>query len=411
MYSTKLLAVGAVAILILDPTPSIALDYTGAIRVFNSTPELLTIRIDGQIVGSVNPSAPGVFLRVIPGPRSANATNDAGEVRAQTVLQVIPQAWATWTISLPQGVVPSATASPPEETTPPPPGMPNQPSVHSQVAHTLEGGSHAVHLHSHMHPHGPSHHHHHDHAHPHLPGASHHHPYTFAAMQGGHLDVRNRHREDLAIQIGSRSLGILQGQNRRVYFNLDVGQHSLTASAPSSPDQPVFTQDVEIQAGGTSIVEIRPAVGWLRLVNFRAEAIEVELDEGRVERVEPSSTRDGIALTAGERDLVARVPGGGPTRQSQRVVILAGRTTSWFVRATTGSLRVLNRTGEALSLTIDARIVAVLQPAEERFLTNIAAGSHVLQALAGNGQVRFMMPLSIGVNETRTWVLQRFPMR
>jgi hypothetical protein len=222
----------------------------------------------------------------------------------------------------------------------------------------------------------------------------------------GSLQIYNRFLVPANIFIGERPRGtILPGQTA-VYYNLRVGTRVLRALTLEGME--LYQQTVNIVPGSRTYVNLTPQVGFIRVVNSRPEPLEILLDGAPVPfLLQPGRVARIPNVRPGTRSLIARV--GGVEVQRTMAPVYAGQTYTWYVRAPSGNIRVVNQTGEILVLNVDGNPQGTIGPGQERILPDLPAGLHKLFATDSRGTMRNPTDLLLGQGETRLWLLDTSP--
>jgi hypothetical protein len=366
------------AVALLIPGGASGQYFGGTLRVVNNSPEPLNVTVDGRLLGVAGPQRTSLFGNVGTGYKSITLATFQGQVRSVGRFFLPFGGTTTWTVG---GVVyaPAPPAHPP-------------------------GDYHPPHEHPHRHPHAVSTHHHHDHRHPHPTGLYHHHPYTTATVYGGTVQVFNRFPVPARIFIGSRGYGVVWPARSAIYYNVPAGIRTLRAVHHSLPDQVLAEQNVNVVAGSRAYVNLVPQFGVIRLVNSRAEPVEVSIDNAPPILLQPSQSFDVPSVLPGTRTLLARVA--GQEIQTAQVPIYPGQVYTWSIRPSVGTIRVVSRSPEPLNLILDGAPMGPLAPMQERYLTDLQAGGHKLVATDASGQPRNTADMTVGAGETRMWVIE-----
>jgi hypothetical protein len=95
--------------------------------------------------------------------------------------------------------------------------------------------------------------------------------------------------------------------------------------------------------------------------------------------------------------------------QNAMAPVYAGQTYTWYIRAPSGAIRVVNRTGEILTLNVDGNPQGIIAPGQERLLPELPVGPHKLFATDSQGLMRSPADLLLAQGETRLWSLDAEP--
>jgi hypothetical protein len=226
------------------------------------------------------------------------------------------------------------------------------------------------------------------------------------AVPTGSLQVYNRFLVPANIFLGQRPRGTIFPGQTAVFYNLRVGTRVLRATSLEGAE--LYQQVVNIVPGSRTYVNLTPQVGFIRVVNSRPEPVEILLDGAPVPfLLQPGRTASIPNVRPGTRNLVARV--GGMEVQAVLAPVYAGQTYTWYVRAPTGAIRVVNRTAEVLTLNMDGNLQGTIGPGQERILPDVPVGIHKLFATDSQGMMRSPVDLQVAQGETRLWSLDLEP--
>jgi hypothetical protein len=229
-------------------------------------------------------------------------------------------------------------------------------------------------------------------------------PVVTPIFVGGTVQVLNRFLMPANIVIGGRFYGTVFPGQTAAYYNVPGGGTVLTAVNQALPTQEIFRQVLTIVPGATQYVNLIPQVGVVRVANSRPEPVEILIDGAGSVLVQPGQTIDLPNIAVGGRNLIARVA--GQVVQSVVANIFPGQYYTFYVRTTFGTIRVINRGIEVLTLTLNGASQGAIVPQQDRFLPNIPMGTHKLLAIGPEGGVRNSIDIVLNPGETRMWVIE-----
>jgi hypothetical protein len=229
------------------------------------------------------------------------------------------------------------------------------------------------------------------------------HPQYGAMLGQGEVQVHNRFQVPVTVFIAGRHYGVVFPGQTAIYYNLPAGPAHFMASNRDLPAQILMSQQIQVIARSRIPVQISPAGGFLRLVNSRNEWVDVSVDGRPDQRLGPNSSTLVAGVEVGHRELTAHA--GGREIQKTRAPIYQGQTYTWYVRAPSGSLRIVNRTGEWITLRIDGKPRGRVQPMRQHFVSNLPLGQRNLLALRPNGLVLNSQQIDMGEGQIRVWML------
>lgn len=227
---------------------------------------------------------------------------------------------------------------------------------------------------------------------------------TINVMAMGAVQVENRMGTPVNVVIGGRMMGGVQAGQTAVYHSIPTGTAEIIAYNQLVAGQEVARQTVNVVPGVRQYVNLLPQLGAIRVINSRPEPVQITVDNAQHTWVQPGQSFDLRNVSAGARTLSAVV--NGQVVQTTAATVYPGQVYSWFVRASMGNIRVVNRGFEPVTLVINGVNQGTILPQQERFFANLEAGRRSLQAMAMAGFMKSSLDLDLTPGETRLWVIQ-----
>jgi hypothetical protein len=321
----------------------VAMALTGTVQVLNQGGEMLTVLIDGQQVGTAG-SGLSTFANVPAGYKVIQLQNTFGVVRSVGRFFLAANGAHTWTVAPPQIMIPTVT-------------------VYTQAPIIA----------------------------------------TVNVMQTGAVHVENRLPTSVNVFIAGRMFGSLHSGQTAVYYNVPTGGQTVIAYNQYAAGQEVARQNVFVQPGTRQYVNLLPQFGVVRVINSRADAVQITVDNGQHTWVQPGQTIDIPNVALGVRAIAAVA--NGQVAQNTSATIYAGQVFTWYVRAATGTIRVVNRLFEPVNLSINGVQQGLIHPQQERFFLNLEVGRRNLVATDFRGMTRAASDLELSPGESRLWVI------
>ena len=227
---------------------------------------------------------------------------------------------------------------------------------------------------------------------------------TYNVMSMGSVQVENRMGTPVNIFVGGRMVGGLQTGQTGVYYSIPTGTAEVIAYNQLVSGQEVSRQTVNVVPGVRQYVNLLPQLGTVRVVNSRAEPVQLTVDNAQHTWVQPGQSFDLPNVAAGPRTLSAVV--NGQVVQTGTATVYPGQVYAWYVRAAMGNIRVINRGFEPMTLMMNGVNQGAVAPQQERYFANLDSGRRSLQAMTSSGFPKSATDMDLTPGETRLWVIQ-----
>ncbi|MFT5432349.1 MAG: hypothetical protein ACI9OJ_003048, partial [Myxococcota bacterium] len=339
----------------------------GQLRVVNETSERVMVYADQRPLGFVEPEMTVVFTQVPPGERLVEARLGSGNIISDRV-GVSAEATAQWRVAMATGtlVVVNETA---EAIAAPPHLVPQGAEIMpgARASYTVATGERVFHFIGRR------------------SGQSYRKQMTVFADEEiewglqtlmGVLHVFNRSLSDQTIQVdGLEPFVVRAGKDSQ--RAIEAGVHRLVAVAQGTGTAREGT--VVVRHGSVHAWEVRPQLGYLRVLNRTHEELVLRVDGMMLGQVDPQDARTWGPWPTQTYNLVAQ---GTWSRALYEVAVTLGPggVEAWEILPARGAVHAQNLRSEAVRLLIDRKEVAVLKAGGE-FTTDVSIGPHIVELI------------------------------
>jgi len=380
----RLTAFATVSKRILEPTgewsPARSLlweidDPAGQLRVVNSTDEAVIVYADQSPLGIVAAKQTLVFTQVPPGERLLEARLTGGGVIHDRV-GVSADATAVWNVKARAGTLRVFNGTTEALTAPPnltkqaksvPPG--------AEFAFTVGTGSRRFHFIGAR------------------SGLSYHKELTVHSDESvdwhvealmGVLYVFNRTAHDQLVRVDNGELLVVKA-GKDVQHPIGAGVHRLVAVSNETGTAREIT--VVVRHGSVHTWQIRPKLGYVRVINKSHEVLALRVDGGILGDVEAHSARTWGPWPTGAYELLAQGQWSHALYEVT-VTLTAGGVEAWEVLPARGVVHAVNSRTESVRLLIDRKEVATI-PAGGEASHDVPIGPHLVELIGVDSLATF----------------------
>ena len=208
------------------------------------------------------------------------------------------------------------------------------------------------------------------------------------APRVGSTRIENNSSISMKISIGDRFIGTVGPGRTITKSRLRAGDHVVTAT-PSNyrfAKSGSMSQVLTVRAGARTQLELGKFLGQLKVTNSNQRRVRLYIDGVYARHLGAGQSTVLRALTPGAHSLSMKRR--GRTISTTSVRIDFGQTAYWKPQAHhRGKIRIANRSGRQISVSIDGRRQVRLSAGEATTVRNLRAGVHSVTITRPRGRV------------------------
>jgi len=220
------------------------------------------------------------------------------------------------------------------------------------------------------------------------------------------LTVKNPSRHAVVVTVDGRRLGRVFGHEEQTFLDLTEGAHHIVAA--TAEGGLTVADDLELAAGTLDSWTVRFTGARLEVVNDTAEAVRLSIDGAARGIIEAGGTWTSSDEQPGLRVVTATsVLSRHPWQTA--LELSTASPTQWRLGTSGATLRVDNRTGETVTVSLDGHAPQTIPAGGIADIADLPVGAVAPTAVGADSGSRYAAELQLGASQRYTWTI--FPVQ